>query len=174
MPETALKAREGEGGEGLQLVLADLKAPGTWGEWRSGLVSGYSSKLLLTHPPQFAHWELSQPVASEGEGKDPGVLEGGRQVGHGHVGTLNGPQVITCPTWLHGCWRPAMRPLSQVQESPAKSGDKRMRRGGGEASSHFYPHSQERRMCTQISLAIHVRSHSTLIHCISTESRVVN
>ena len=44
--------------------------------------------------------------------------------------------------------------LSQVQVSPAKkSGDKRMERrgrGGGE-TLHFYPHSHERQMCTQIS-----------------------
>ena len=55
---------------------------------------------VRTHPPQFAQGELPQPVASEGEGEDPGVLEGGRQVRHGHVRTLDRPQVVTCRTWL--------------------------------------------------------------------------
>ena len=65
---------------------------------------------VLTHPSQLAHRELPQSVASEGEGKDPGVLEGGRQVCHGNVRTLHGPQVVTCRTTrLHGCWRLAIR-----------------------------------------------------------------
>ena len=55
---------------------------------------------VRTHPPQFAQWELPQPVAPEGEGEDPGVLEGGREVRHGHVRTLDGSQVVTCTTWL--------------------------------------------------------------------------
>ena len=125
---------------------------------------------VLTHPSQLAHRELPQSVASEGEGEDPGVLEGRRQVSHGHIGALNGPEVVTCRTrWLHGWWRRAMRPLSQVQVSGAKSGDKWMRRRGDGlrwGRSHFYPRSHEAEvhpsdiLCSKCEVAPH---HSTPI-----------
>ena len=110
---------------------------------------------VLTHPSQLAHRELPQSVASEGEGEDPGVLEGGRQVCHGNVRTLHGPQVVTCRTTrLHGCWRLAIRATEpstseSCQEVWRQEDGKKGERGGG--TLHFYPHSHERQMCTQIS-----------------------
>ena len=92
---------------------------------------------VLTHPSQLAHRELPQSVASEGEGEDPGVLEGGRQVCHGDVRTLHGPQVVTCRTTrLHGCWRLAIRATEpstseSCQEVWRQEDGKKGERGGG-------------------------------------------
>ena len=90
-PQGPLQAGEGQGGDGVEFVTADLQTPGPC----TVHVRRNNPICQPTHISQLPHRKLPQSISGQREGEDASVFQLRWQVGQGDVGAVDSAQVLT-------------------------------------------------------------------------------